>query len=147
MYIGVPNSVISSRRSSLRSTSVYELEGIARPESPGPPPTDDPLEGLPAPPPPPTEIKQQTLPSSVAGSRRSSLSSSLMPEVVVTQVMKRKKSQSIDDSADGDQEDEGRNTGVKGDETKLQPPEKGMRIWNLLPVNSFLKIYLANALQ
>ena len=62
-----------------------------------------------------------------------------MPEVVVTQVMKRKKSQSIDDSANGDQDDDEGDQAVKGDETKLQPPDKGMRIWNLLPVRDIFK--------
>ena len=40
-------SVMSSRRSSLKSTSVLELEGIQRTDSPGPTFTEDPFEGRP----------------------------------------------------------------------------------------------------
>ena len=50
-----------------------------------------------------------------------------MPEVVVTKVTTTKP-----DNAD----EEGEND--EGDGNKLQAPEKGGRIWNLLPVNNCL---------
>ena len=63
---------------------------------------------------------------SATSTRRSSLSSSLMPEVVVTKVTTQR-------SADTD---EGKESPMgPEDENKLQAPDKGGRIWNLLPVS------------
>ena len=55
-----------------------------------------------------------------------------MPEVVVTQAKKLKGA--LAESASEDQ--------VNEDENKLQPPDKGMRIWNLLPVKKLLLLLL-----
>ena len=135
-------SAVSSRRSSLRSGSMLELEGLARSDSPGPAATEEVMEGFAEASPstrgPSTTTAVGTRVGSAAGSRRSSLSSSLMPEVVVTQAKKLKGAGAAEGAADEQRANE--------DENKLQPPDKGMRIWNLLPVSiitldssSFLK--------
>ena len=74
-------TVLSSRRSSLRSTSILELEGMTRPNSPGPAPTEDPLEGI-----------------STAESTTGAGSSK--PEVVVTKAARR--DQSVSPRPEGD---------------------------------------------
>ena len=104
-------SVMSSRRSSLRSISYMELEGIGLADSPGPNPTEDPLPGI------------RNQPGSSGGSRRSSLSSSLMPEVVVT----RQRGSSPPPTSPKPPQDESRLTA---------PEANKIRIWNLLPVSS-----------
>jgi len=105
---GYASSRMSSRRSSLRSVTAFDLEQMSRAESPGPEPTEDPL----------AEVK-----AGVPLSRKSSVAS-LMPEVVVTKVVKVEGERSAE-NVPGDTE------ALEEDESKLRAP--GSRIWNLLP--------------
>jgi hypothetical protein len=68
------HSVMSSRRSSLKSASVIDLEGMTRTNSPGPTHSDDPLDGI---------------------------SAALKPEVVVTQVTRTR---STSPAAEGEED-------------------------------------------